>query len=689
MPGSNKKRGQTEVEVIRDWFVNIFMPLEKTADIVVTDFKFEQLSHLRQHGNSRLSWPASEAAAASKTGSRLRADPGVADTDSDPCQVPNAGGGEHSPTSPFSVLKKADVELKVGGKTKIYSVVIKVLPTDDVERHTSRRKFSDLLKFSKEVQVYCQALRCMVSYDEKRYSSACIEPPVPKCYLGQLDAQNDVLVLEDLGQSGYRKYAGPSGLGAASNGAAPPNNTSRLFISDVDHCRVVLRRLAHFHAFSTLIQRDADETLLDLFPFAVDASVFRESFQSRVAVVKAELVKYLVCNKGMGVSDSDEAAEKVERHLQDLFWKLVELRAQPHNMRMCVLAHGALDLRNIVFQYDETSGRPTGAKFLDFSTMTVSSPIVDISYFLHSSVLPEVAAHHHSTLLTAYHRAHLEAIKSFGMHGFEMELEDLLTEYHAKQDYGAMMACLLKPALYVLQCLNGGGSTGSLASVEDKDKEKSSSKSKDSKNGHATQKNGANNLVNGNDEDVNAITNGGCAEEDGLAASKDSDAAEKSAEKSGSSLKIDKNMVPVDLRLHGYLSTLAKACPCPCAVGSRELTIAELSADSLEELHNVAKQQLEDHKLKAFDCNGSTKSLKKIFLGFISTSSNNNVSNHTSSSSKNNDLAASNGDKTEAKDSKDSKDVKEKDSKKKSKEKDKDKDKDKDKENKNKNKAKT
>ena len=73
-------------------------------------------------------------------------------------------------------------------------------------------------------------------------------------------------------------------------------------------------------------------------------------------------------------------------------------------MRMCVLAHGSLDLRNIVFQYDETTGRPISAKFLDFSTMTVSSPIIDISYFLHSSVLPEVAAHHHSTLLTVYHR---------------------------------------------------------------------------------------------------------------------------------------------------------------------------------------------------------------------------------------------------------------------------------------------
>ena len=154
----------------------------------------------------------------------------------------------------------------------------------------------------------------MVSYDEKRYSSACIEPPVPKCYLGQLDAQNDVLVLEDLGQSGYRKYSG----NPISGGVAPASGCNGRYLSDVDHCRVVLRRLAHFHAFSTLIQRDAEETLLDLFPFAVDASVFREQYQNRVAVVKAELVRYLVCNKGM-VSDADEAADKVERHLQVRF----------------------------------------------------------------------------------------------------------------------------------------------------------------------------------------------------------------------------------------------------------------------------------------------------------------------------------------------------------------------------------
>jgi len=39
---------------------------------------------------------------------------------------------------------------------------------------------------------------------------------------------------------------------------------------------------------------------------------------------------------------------------------------------------------------------------------------------------------------------------------------------------------------------------------------------------------------------------------------------------------------------------LARACPCPCSVGSREMTISELNADSLEDFHAAAKQQVSD-----------------------------------------------------------------------------------------------
>ena len=37
-------------------------------------------------------------------------------------------------------------------------------------------------------------------FDEKRYTSACIEPPVPKLFFAELDALNDCLVIENLEQ---------------------------------------------------------------------------------------------------------------------------------------------------------------------------------------------------------------------------------------------------------------------------------------------------------------------------------------------------------------------------------------------------------------------------------------------------------------------------------------------------------
>ena len=47
-------RGQTEIEVIREWFVNIFQPVEKSADLAVTDFKFERLN-LNDHDENEKS----------------------------------------------------------------------------------------------------------------------------------------------------------------------------------------------------------------------------------------------------------------------------------------------------------------------------------------------------------------------------------------------------------------------------------------------------------------------------------------------------------------------------------------------------------------------------------------------------------------------------------------------------------
>ena len=93
------------------------------------------------------------------------------------------------------------------------------------------------------------------SYDEKRYSSACIEPPVPKCYLGQLDAQNDVLVLEDLGQSGYRKY---SGTGSSSS----TGNCNSRYLSGSAHVLLSRLLLRIYPDFIEILEGDAQNLQL-------------------------------------------------------------------------------------------------------------------------------------------------------------------------------------------------------------------------------------------------------------------------------------------------------------------------------------------------------------------------------------------------------------------------------------------
>ena len=75
-----------------------------------------------------------------------------------------------------AVLRQVEVELEVGGNLKQLSLILKVtdfysqlftvwlqvLPTDDEERYLTPHKFHQLLKFSKEVQVYLTIVQPML-----------------------------------------------------------------------------------------------------------------------------------------------------------------------------------------------------------------------------------------------------------------------------------------------------------------------------------------------------------------------------------------------------------------------------------------------------------------------------------------------------------------------------------------------
>ena len=71
---------------------------------------------------------------------------------------------------------------------------------------------------------------------------------------------------------------------------------------------------------------------------------------------------------------------EVEAALQELFWKLVKLRVKPNNERMTVLTHGAANLHNLMFSYDELSGRPNQVLHYLYASSRLFGP--QISFYV-------------------------------------------------------------------------------------------------------------------------------------------------------------------------------------------------------------------------------------------------------------------------------------------------------------------
>ena len=49
------------------------------------------------------------------------------------------------------------------------------------------------------------------------------------------------------------------------------------------------RCLAHLHAYSSIIQRDSEEQLIELWPFAVEGASFRDIYQEKMERVKEQV----------------------------------------------------------------------------------------------------------------------------------------------------------------------------------------------------------------------------------------------------------------------------------------------------------------------------------------------------------------------------------------------------------------
>lgn len=248
-----------------------------------------------------------------------------------------------------SILLRVKVETKGKTKNNFESFLIKCLP-DGV----MKTLIQDAGLWDKEVQMYKKVLPLIEKYVGQKIG--------PKCLNSSnmfYDSTNEKeIVLEDLSKN-YKM-------------------ADRVEQLDYDHCVVVMKTIAKFHAGSVAVRRYYKEEI----DFVGEEICFRDTrresnenymkrpFQCLANELKGniDLKRYSYC--------LDTFAER--------FWDLAVTATKPKQFN--VLNHGDLWTNNILFEYDELTGDVKGARLVDFQCCRYTSPAFDLQHFFMSSV---------------------------------------------------------------------------------------------------------------------------------------------------------------------------------------------------------------------------------------------------------------------------------------------------------------
>ncbi|XP_037797737.1 uncharacterized protein LOC119592917, partial [Penaeus monodon] len=115
-----------------------------------------------------------------------------------------------------------------------------------------------------------------------------------------------------------------------------------------------------------------------------------------------------------------------------------------YSPQFSVLVHNDCWTNNFLFKYD-ARGRPCSVALLDFQMATMSSPAIDIIYFLYTSLDEKARKGHQQELLSAYYGTFSEILRKAGVQ-VPFCLEELHRECRRKIVFGCLMGLIILPA---------------------------------------------------------------------------------------------------------------------------------------------------------------------------------------------------------------------------------------------------
>ncbi|XP_053660980.1 uncharacterized protein LOC128709968 [Anopheles marshallii] len=313
-----------------------------------------------------------------------------------------------------SIMYRVKVTVLMGNSDadrRTVSLIVKALPRLGL----SEEMISALNVFPKEMAVYTEILPAF----EQLYRDQGVEVTFgPRC-LKHCTDPTDIIVMEDLKDRNFQMAVRQKGL-------------------DLEHCHTLLRRLAQFHAASAVhYERNGpyDAKFKEGMYSEKNRAMF-EQFQAQHDVFMYETMCTWPNNGKL-------YAELMKRWGMEMFDALLRI-TKPDPAKFNVLNHGDIWCNNMMFQYDDGE-KIKEITLVDFQMCMWSSPVVDLHYFIFSSVRANLKLRQLDHLICYYFQHLTENLTLLQYGGVRPSLQDLHSDFIERQLYGLSTAFSVFP----------------------------------------------------------------------------------------------------------------------------------------------------------------------------------------------------------------------------------------------------
>ncbi|XP_055715144.1 uncharacterized protein LOC129809353 [Phlebotomus papatasi] len=328
----------------------------------------------------------------------------------------------------MSLIKRAAVQ----GKRRDLDYQRKLIVKRQISSISRRQLFRCDEAFANEIAAYTKVLPHL-----RRFSSNRL--PYPKClFAGIDDAEKEVIILEDLRESGFEMEDRLKGL-------------------DYSHCSLVMQELGNLHAISLAMKVKEPETF-DTVRQSISEIVYcpeaREFISNTLECSLRDTLTSLKATNSDG--HLTDAIGKIER-MQGCMYDIMSRHVLENEESWKVICHGDIWINNLMFRQRST-GCAEHVKLVDLQTMRCTSPVIDILHFIYTSTVRAFRQTHLDQLITDYQKSLIKSLHiylssqsaqedAFNRLEMQFSLDSIKRELQRKMLYGLGNSMWLMPAV--------------------------------------------------------------------------------------------------------------------------------------------------------------------------------------------------------------------------------------------------